>query len=304
MATTSGYFRNSDNLKLYYSLRGKEGAPTLFFLYGLVCSEHQWKYQIQHFEKDYRILVMDYRAHNRSETPKEINELNLENLSKDVAELLTKLGLGPVPVFGHSLGVNVALELYHHFPEKVSHLILAHGTPRNPLEYMFQHNFLQPVFSVLQKLQKNTPQLLRKFLLTQSTNSVNQELFSTLGFSRKHAKREDVNEYLRIAGKNDTGAFVQLLSDFTHYNACHWLETIKVPSLIIGAEKDYITPLRSQKILHTLIPNSELFVLKKGSHNSQMEFVPEVNKRIEKFFKKRSIKNRTPSKRKKKRTRS
>ena len=289
MTETSGYFRNSDNLKLHYSWKGRKNAPTLLFLYGLVCSEHQWKYQIRHFQKHYRVLVMDYRAHNRSETPKEICQLSLENLSKDVAELLKKLELGPVPVLGHSLGVNVALELYHYFPEKVSHLILAHGTPRDPLECMFQHNFLQPIFFIVQRAQAKAPQLLRKFLLAQSTNSINQEVFSTVGFSRKYAKREDVNEYLRIAAKNDTGAFVQLLTDFTRYNACHWLETVKVPTLIIGAEKDYVTPLRTQKILHTLIPESELFVLKEGSHNSQMEFIPEVNKRIEKFLKKHPI---------------
>lgn len=279
-----GYFRSHDGLKLYYSWEGPKNAPTLLFCYGIVCSTLQWKYQIEYFKKNYRVLYMDYRGHNNSETPQDYSSVSLENLAKDLGQLLDELKLPAVPAFGHSLGVNVVLELYRLFPKKVAALVLASGTPKDPFETMFQHNFLQPVFSLIRKLYFSAPHVVEKIWKLQSSNPINQEFIARAGFNKKYAKKEDIIEYLRITGTIELGVFMQLLLDFTRYNACHWLEEVKVPTLIIGGQEDRITPIQNQKILHRLIPCSDLFVLPNGSHNAQMEFPDKVNKVIQNFL--------------------
>ena len=45
--------------------------------------------------------------------------------ARDVASLLGHLGIGPVPLFGHSMGGNIAMELAHRYPHLVSRLVLA-----------------------------------------------------------------------------------------------------------------------------------------------------------------------------------
>lgn len=292
-----GFFHSDDGLKLFYSSEGPRGAPTLLFCYGIVCSTLQWKYQMRYFKQKYRVLYMDYRGHNNSETPEDFSRVTLETLAKDLARLTDELKLGPMPVLGHSLGVNVALELYRLFPEKVSALVLASGTPRDPFETMFQHNFLQPGFELVRKFYFSAPSILDMIWRLQGSNPINQEFIARAGFNRKYAKREDINEYLRITSEIELGVFMQLLHDFTRFNACHWLPEVKVPTLVVGGEEDKITPLQNQRILAKLIPGAELAVIREGSHNAQMEFPEKVNSIIEEFLNRRLfLKNgrRTP----------
>lgn len=284
-----GYFRSADGLKLYYSMTGPKDAPILLFCYGIVCSTLQWKYQMAHFEEHYRVLYMDYRGHNQSESPADPASVTLEALARDLAALLTELNAPPLPVLGHSLGVNVALELTHRFPEKVAALVLASGTPRDPFETMFQHNFLQPGFEWLRKAYALAPSLMRKFWQFQAKSPLNQEFIARAGFNRNYAKREDINEYLRVTGTIDFEIFLQLLHDFTRHSSCHWLDSVKVPTLVIGGKQDLITPIQNQRIIARLVPNAEILEIAEGSHNAQMEFPDLVNARIQNFL------NRVPS---------
>ena len=234
MTNEHGYFRSKDGLKLFYSWEGPPGAPSILFAYGLVCSTLQWKYQMAYLKQKYRVLYMDYRGHNKSEIPADYSLVTLENLAKDVGTLLDELKLGPIPMIGHSLGVSTILEIARNHPEKVSRMVLASGTPRDPFETMFQHNLLQTVFEIARKVYFSAPEFLKKFWAMQSSNPVNQEFIARAGFNKKYAKQEDINEYLRITGTIDVGVFMQLLADFTRYNACPWLETIQTPALVIG----------------------------------------------------------------------
>ncbi len=279
-----GYFRAVDGVKLYYSWEGPKDAPTILFCYGLVCSTLQWKYQLAYFRKNYRVLYMDYRGHNNSDAPVDFTTVTLKNLGRDLATLLDELKLGPVPAVGHSLGVNAILELYRQYPDKVSKMALLSGTPKDPFETMFQHNFLQPTFNLVRRLYFSAPELVKQVWKLQSINPINQEFIARAGFNKKYAKQEDINEYLRVTGTINVGVFMQLLSDFTNYNACYWLEDIKLPTLVIGGKQDKITPIQQQQILHKLIPNSELHVLPEGSHNAQLEFPDRVNAMLEEFI--------------------
>ena len=107
--TKHGYFRSFDGTKLFYSIEG-EGKP-LVFCYGLVCSSLHWTYQIEHFRKGYRTIWMDYRGHQNSDVPADIDSLNLESLAKDLAALALKFDRnrksgetsGPVAIEGEYL---------------------------------------------------------------------------------------------------------------------------------------------------------------------------------------------------------
>lgn len=214
----------------------------------------------------------------------DFTSVTLQNLGRDLATLLDELGLDAVPAVGHSLGVNAILELYRQYPQRVTKMILLSGTPKDPFETMFHNNFLQPTFSLIRKLYFSAPELVKKFWKLQSINPINQEFIARAGFNRKYAKQEDINEYLRVTGTINVGVFMQLLSDFTRYNACYWLADVKIPTQVIGGRLDKITPLQNQEILHRLIPNSKLAVIPEGSHNAQLEFPDDVNKIIEKFL--------------------
>ncbi len=295
-----GFIRSHDGLRLFYSCDGPKDAPVLIFCYGLVCSKLQWQYQIEYFKKDFRVIYMDYRGHNKSEAPEDPQTMTIENIARDLAVLHDELGLPPVCVLGHSLGVNILLEFYRLFPDKVKALVLANGTPKDPFETMFHHNFMQPAVIGALKLYEAMPELVERFWKWQGTNPVNLEIVSRLGFNPKYAKREDIAEYLRITSTVKLPVFLHLTQDFINYDATPWLSDVKANTLVIAGEQDLITPANNQKVLHKLIPKSEFLLVKEGSHCPQMEFPELVNKRIEKFLKARYLKSYSAGKAKRK----
>jgi pimeloyl-ACP methyl ester carboxylesterase len=282
--TEHGYFRTRDGVRLFYAAEGPATAPPLLFCYGLVCSKLQWKYQMEHFARDYRVIYMDYRGHGQSARPDDAETVSIENCARDLVDLLDELKIPKATVLGHSLGVNIILDLYRQAPERVAALVLANGTPKDPFETMFNHNFLQVLFPLVKKAQGLFPDLLQKFWASQGTNPFNQEFIARAGFNPKYAKREDINEYLRITSTVDLDVFLNLLGDFMNYDATPWLHDVKAPTLVIAGERDLITPTKNQKVFAELIPFSELCVVKEGSHCSQMEKPGVVNDVIQAFL--------------------
>lgn len=279
-----GYFRTRDGVRLFYSVEGPKNAPPLLFAYGLVCSKLQWKYQMEHFRSQYRVIYMDYRGHGQSDVPADPRTVTIEGLARDMLELLDELKLMSVPVLGHSLGVNIILDLYRLAPERVKALVLANGTPKDPFETMFHHNFLQVFFPFLRLAHGIAPEMLQKFWATQGKNPINREFVALAGFNPKYAKREDINEYLRLTSTVPLEVFLNLLEDFIRYDASPWLHEVRCPTLIVGGERDLITPLQNQRIFHSLIPGSDFRLVPEGSHCPQMEKPDLVNEILGNFL--------------------
>ncbi len=279
-----GYFRTHDGVRLFYTMEGPKEAPPLVFCYGLVCSKLQWKYQMEYFKDTHRVICMDYRGHGQSDKPDDPTSMTIESCARDLLDLFNELSITSAPVLGHSLGVNIILDLYRLAPKRVSALILANGTPKDPFETMFHHNFLQVAFPLVRRAQTLFPELLQKLWARQGTNPFNQEFIALAGFNAKYAKRDDINEYLRITSTVDLDVFLNLLADFMKYDATPWLHDVKAPTLVIAGERDLITPPKNQKIFAELIPYSELCVIAEGSHCSQMEKPGLVNSVIRAFL--------------------
>jgi len=83
--------------------------------------------------------------------------------------------------------------------------------------------------------------------------------------------------------------FVRLSQSIQSYNVTpEELRTIKVPTLLIAADKDIITPLELQVIMHENIENSELVIIKDAGHGAFLEKMGEFNTLIIGFVAKHS----------------
>ena len=69
----------------------------------------------------------------------------------------------------------------------------------------------------------------------------------------------------------------------TKQNITANLEKMKMPSLVIGGFKDNVIPNHLQRALASLLPKSETYFLKDGSHVPQADFPDMINERIELF---------------------
>ena len=136
-----GYFSAKDGTRIFYSIEGQ--GPPLVFCYGLVCSSLHWTYQIDFFRKNYQTIWFDYRGHQNSDMPKDMSTLSLETIAEDMHTLFEELQLKDAVVLGHSMGVNIVLEFYRRYPERVRAMVLANGTSKQPFETLMGTNAMQ-----------------------------------------------------------------------------------------------------------------------------------------------------------------
>lgn len=277
-----GYIRSFDGTRLFYSVEGT-GKP-LVFCYGLICSSLHWTYQIEHFRKGYKTIWSDYRGHQNSEFPKNLDTLTPATLAQDLAILLDEIGIKDAVFLGHSMGVNVVLEFYRQHPDRVHAMVLANGTAQRPLENIFHTNALEAGMALLKSLYGKSPKLVRLFWKSQKGNPIMRSFLGLAGFNPHLTAEEDIQLYYDQIAEMDPAILIHLIEGYQMSDSTSWLHTIQKPTLIIAGEEDKVIPIRQQELMHQLIPGSRLEVIKHGSHCCQMDLPELVSLKIEKFL--------------------
>lgn len=277
-----GYVKSFDGTRLFYSVEGV-GKP-LVFCYGLVCSSLHWTYQIEYFSKKYQTIWFDYRGHQNSEVPKNLNSLTVQNLSRDLGTILDEIGVEKPVILGHSMGVNAVLEFYRQQPDRVAAMVLANGTPRRPLETLFRSNSLQSAFKLVRKIYRSSPELVQSAWKLSKGNPLMRTLITLGGFNPHLTPPEDVAQYVDQVAEMDPAVFLQLIENYDNVDSTSWLHTIQSPTLVLAGEEDRIIPIELQELMSQLIPRCRFEKIKHGSHCPQMDLPELVNLKIEKFL--------------------
>lgn len=278
----ANYFTTRDGTRIFYSIEGS--GPPLVFCYGLVCSSLHWTYQIEHFRHTHQCIWFDYRGHQRSEKPKDLKTLTVRSIASDLNELLNELSIEKAVILGHSMGVNVVLDFYRDYPERVTSMVLANGTPRRPFDSLLGTNSTELGFKLLKKAHSLSPTLMTKVWQTINRLPFTKMMIGFGGFNPHLTPKEDIALYLEQIGAMDPIIFLKLVEDYENYDATGWLHAIRVPTLVISGADDKVVPLDLQKLMHQLIPGSKYEEIRYGSHCPQMDMPELVNSKIERFL--------------------
>lgn len=286
------YFYTSDGTRLFYNTNFpvahlSQEKPVIVFIYGLLCSNNHFKYQIPFFEDlGYQILLHDYRYHFASSQEGDIETCTFPNIARDLHELLGHLGIKHSVFLGHSMGVNICLEHARRYPEDVSAQILISGTVVPPQDIMFDSNVVDLALPYLETFTKKYPELYKNFWKHSFKNPIAQYAIFDGGFNKKQVELEFIQLYMKKISELNENLFFHLLKLMHDHDVINHLESIKTPTLVIGGDKDKIIPNYLQKILTRNLPNSQLYIVKDGSHVPQADFPELINKRVHQFLKK------------------
>lgn len=241
--------------KVYYEIYG-EGKP-IVLLNGIMMSTLSWQVFKNALSSSNQLILVDFLDQGKSDKMEDIKYT--QDIQVEILKALFKeLNLKKVNLVGISYGGEVALEFSVKYEEFIDRMVLFNTTPktsswlkdigvawnrsaRDPLDYYCTTIpvIYSPKFYNEQSEWMNN----RKQLLTDKV--FNQKSFMD--------------------------SMIRLTESADNHDVTKDLPKIKIPTLIVSCENDYITPMAEQKLLHRLISNSELVVLPDTGHGSMYE---------------------------------
>jgi len=209
-------------------------------------------------------------------------------LVEDCKAVCDELRIKKAVFIGHSLGTQVVLELYKKHPRYFAGIISAFGTFGRPMDFFYNSPISKYIFEVFTGI---------SLLFPKQSNFISKLLIRNpfwyqLGGLMKMintgmASKADAQQYIDHILSLEPEFFTKLSRSVQAHTAEDVLKKLKVPVLILGGENDTFTPVWLAKKMHRVIPKSELFIVKKGSHAALVEQPELVNLRIEKFLRER-----------------
>jgi pimeloyl-ACP methyl ester carboxylesterase len=281
-----GHAQSFDGTEIYYKSIGR-GFP-IVLCNGMGVSTFFWKYFETHFKHSCQVITWDYRGHGRSSPPKKKGNVNVRALVEDCKAVCDELNVKKALFIGHSLGTQVVLEYYRCYPKQVAGMISCLGTFGRPMDFFYNSPLSKYVFEFCTALGLLFPKQSNFISVLLVKNPFWYQLGGLLKMiNTGMANKNDAQEYMDHILSLDPEFFAKLSRSIQAHSAEDVLKHIKTPTLIIGGEYDTFTPVWLAKKMHRIIPNSELFIIRKGSHAALVEQPELINLRIEKFIRER-----------------
>ncbi|HTX17752.1 MAG TPA: alpha/beta hydrolase [Bacteroidota bacterium] len=267
-----------NGLKLWYKVSGK-GPVCILPTPGWGPSGELYFLKLTPLEEMFTMVYLDTRGCGRSERP-DLHAYSMRDLVSDLEGLREHLGVDSMWLLGHSDGGPMILNYACAHRVRVKGLILVDapaGTPGEGAERMrrLQMRKGEPWFEKTWKEFQTPPttqiefeSYIRSILPFFFSSQVNLE------------KNLDVFEKTTLSFEAQCG---RGLSDQSTADLASNLPTMKIPTLILAGDEDFICPPSSAEALHDLIPNSSLVEIKQAGHFPWLEKPEEFFQSIETF---------------------
>ena len=273
----------SDGTPIFWTSFGR-GSPAVVLTDGIGCAGYIWRTLAPALAEDRRVLHWNYRGHGASGAPVNPARTTLEDCVEDLAAVLSDAGEARAVVMGHSMGVQVALEMHRLHPERVAGLVLALGAPGRLLDEFRNSPAARLAFPFARDLVLRHPEAARLAFraLVPSDFAVDYALENEV--ARERMERADLERYFDDLSRVDPTLFVRLLASAAEHDASSHLPRVDVPTLVVAGEADTFTPMRLSLAMHRAIPDSELLVLPGASHAGLLEDGATVARVVRRFL--------------------
>jgi len=269
---------------------GREDAQPIIFVHGLNANIKNWYYQRKHFEKAYRLIMMDLPGMGKSTRPAN-KDYSLTKLAADLQAVIEHSGAKNPIVWGHSMGGMAILTLLAKNRDAnrpaIKGIILEHTTYTNPVKTIMlrglmtaiQKPILTPICWIIVALSpiiwisrwmsylNGSSHIMTRFLTFAGTQTPKQLDFSTLLSTMTPPA---------VMARGCLGMF--------KYDVTKELPSINVPALIIAADRDRLTRPDASVYMKQHMPNAELVNVAPGNHQGLIERHVEVNGAAERFI--------------------
>ena len=256
--------KNFDKNQNYYKFYKRKNIPVVF-IHGVGLDHKMWFPQIRSFRNN-SVLVYDLLGHGK--TPLNKKNVNFEDFSNQLNNLLNNLNINKVNLVGFSFGSLVALKYAKRFKKKVNKLVLISTV------YKRNNSEKNNVRERYKKAKKNIPI---------SNSALNRWLSSKFIKLNPKIKKYILNTLDK--NKEDHLNFLKSYKLFSYFkDYTKDIKKIKTPSLILTGTKDKGSTVNMSQNLSNELINSQFFKIKNAKHLCTIEYSSNVNMIIKKFL--------------------
>lgn len=241
--------------KVYYETYG-QGKP-IVILNGIMMSTASWNEFKDVFSADNQLILVDFLDQGKSDKMEDTPYTQAIQVEV-VKSLLDELGLNKVNVVGISYGGEIALQFSVKYEDCVDRLVLFNTTGKTS-------NWLRDIGVGWNRSHDDA---LNYYCTTIPY------IYSPTFYGEKNDWMDRRKELLTKGAFNDKSfmnSMVRLTESADYYDVLDKLPNLKVPTLIVSSESDFVTPIHEQRKLHELIKNSNHIIIPKAGHASMYE---------------------------------
>jgi pimeloyl-ACP methyl ester carboxylesterase len=287
-----GFAAASDGTRLFYGIRGptsggRVSVPRsleLVLLDGIGCDGWAWNHIQPELSRNHRVLHTHYRGHGRSGPPVDPAACDVPTLAEDAIAVIDAAAMARPVILGHSMGTQVALEVYRRIPDRIEALVLICGS-YGRITHTFHgsdvlHRWLPKLIDTVNK-HRGVARALWGRLPPRLAFRIGGWIGEIDGAS---LPAEDFRQYVEHLSDIDLDVYLTMLQLAGDHSAQDVLPTIKVPTLVISAEKDTFTPVDVVRALAEGIPGAQYIELVGASHAAPIERATAINDHVNAFL--------------------
>ncbi|WP_213881159.1 alpha/beta fold hydrolase [Pseudomonas sp. dw_358] len=238
----------TNGIQTHYEMQGS--GPALVFASGLGGTGAYWKPQIEAFANDYTVVTYDQRGAGSSEHP--AGPYSIGELADDLKALIESLGLVRPLLIGHSTGGAIGQVLAAREPELLSGMI-------QYASWAFSDAHFQWCFRMRRALLAGTS--LEEYVHGSALFLYPPEYVQT------HAETLSPALLASVARFPARETVLARIDAITAHDARALLAQIRIPTLVVCAEDDILTPPYQSRLLAEGIADAELRIVAKGGHS-------------------------------------
>lgn len=270
-------------------------GPPILLANGLGGSWRAWKHQLRYFQDSYRFVSWDYRGLYASKAPPDRNALDVPAQARDALAILDEQKIERTAIFGWSMGVQVALELFRRAPDRISALVLINGVAGSPFRSLGGSPTLGQFAPSILRAARSHSDFVSRVTAKMVQWDRTPALAKALGIAGRTLDEALFHEIAESFVGLDMEIYAHTLEQLGAHDAHDVLHTIDVPLLMIAGANDLMTPRAEAERVVKEVKGAELLVVPGGTHYLAVEYPEVINLRVERFFRTRGYPGRPKS---------
>ncbi|MCV7379256.1 alpha/beta hydrolase [Mycobacterium alsense] len=281
--------RAADGIPLHTEVFGPPEGYPIVLTHGITCSIRAWTHQIADLAADYRVIAFDHRGHGRSGIPRR-GGYSLKHLACDLDSVLDAT-LAPherAVLAGHSMGgITIAAWSSHHRhkvhrrADAVALINTTTGDLVRQVKLLSVPRGLGALSQARVAAARGLIGVFGGFPLPPGAGIPSRHVVAALavGGDADPGAARIVCELFAQTSPAGRGGCARMLVEALGSRHLD-LDGLTVPTLVIGSERDRLTPIGQSRRIARTAPNVVGLVELPGGHCSMLERPREVNRHL------------------------